>query len=82
MIHLFNVERDENYIWCNYYPEGREDDIGFIKLDRKNDYKIVEGEKSQYDGDKCYYHFKARSNLRSFDKRDFLPKEPACIMWY
>lgn len=81
MVKLMNIGKDVNAIWCDYYPEGRED-CGFIKVDIFQE-EIIERTTAPYEKEKgtSMYAHHAMMRLIELKNADVLPKVTAAI-WY
>ena len=82
MVKLKNITKIDNFISCDYYPEG-EIECGFFKIDIKNNFDIVEHVVAPYVKDWIFnpYFHRAKNRLIKIVNDNPLPKEQL-VMWY
>ncbi|MCQ2736974.1 MAG: hypothetical protein MJ234_07240 [bacterium] len=76
MVRLKNINRTDDFIECDYYPEG-EAEGGFFKIDIKNNFDIVEHVVAPYVKDWIFnpYFHRAKNRLIKIVNANPLPKE-------
>ena len=81
MVKLKNIERNGDFIWCDYYPENQPES-GFIKVDLSNE-KIVERIAAPYEKSNestIYSHY---AMLKLIDIQNIRPlPEITGAAWY
>lgn len=81
MVRLVNIERDSYAIWCDYYPEGK-DEHGFIKVDMIRE-EIIQRIASPNENGTSISVYAHHAMMRLIDLKDAitLPKSATAI-WY
>lgn len=81
MVELKNINRDNRFIWCDYFPES-ESKAGYIKVDLQAE-EIVEhiAAPSESEERPSVYAYHAMKKLLDIQNRDPLP-EISGAAWY
>lgn len=82
MVRLKNINRTDDFIECDYYPEG-EAEGGFLKLSLEN-FEVIENRMAPFELDRMHYrpHFhRAKNRLIKIANENPLPREQL-VMWY
>lgn len=81
MVKLKNIDRDNRFIWCDYFPEN-ESKPGFIKVDLQTE-EIVSHTVAPFESNASFsvYAFHAMKKLLDIQNRNPLP-EVTGAAWY
>lgn len=79
MLQLKNIQKNNNVIRADYYPENR-DEYGFVIVDCKTG-SIIESKTTLSDGEIGMYRYHAAYALGMLAKQENIPATK-CIMWY